>query len=225
MVLDVNKSVLLDAPISPGHTFGPAVEILQHSYREREASPQVLPSHTLIWDRMRRWCPPVTTVTRTVPIPTAPLGDLRDRLQASAAANTRGRSLRLCARTTNHGFAVSRHLLSALCSLRSRSLTTALVYFPKSIVGRHLRLERERSLKEKTNTNLQGLIGCLRGFDAKEEKSYRDFRLQSVLEGTLNNKTYETIYNRLTVEEATVSVTDGSGLQGISMRDSDEEEG
>ncbi|XP_041110784.1 calcium-dependent secretion activator 2-like isoform X6 [Polyodon spathula] len=57
------------------------------------------------------------------------------------------------------------------------------------------------------------------------KKSYRDFRLQSVLEGTLNNKTYETIYNRLTVEEATVSVTDGSGLQGISMRDSDEEEG
>ncbi|MGH0126890.1 UNVERIFIED_CONTAM: hypothetical protein FKN15_034347 [Acipenser sinensis] len=58
-----------------------------------------------------------------------------------------------------------------------------------------------------------------------QEKSYRDFRLQSVLEGTLNNKTYETVYNRLTVEEATVSVTDGSGLQGISMRDSDEEEG
>ncbi|KAK1167038.1 calcium-dependent secretion activator 2-like [Acipenser oxyrinchus oxyrinchus] len=57
------------------------------------------------------------------------------------------------------------------------------------------------------------------------KKSYRDFRLQSVLEGTLNNKTYETVYNRLTVEEATVSVTDGSGLQGISMRDSDEEEG
>ncbi|KAK6488051.1 calcium-dependent secretion activator 2-like [Huso huso] len=57
------------------------------------------------------------------------------------------------------------------------------------------------------------------------KKSYRDFRLQSVLEGTLNNKTYETVYNRLTVEEATVSVTNGSGLQGISMRDSDEEEG
>ncbi|XP_058883230.1 calcium-dependent secretion activator 2-like isoform X9 [Acipenser ruthenus] len=57
------------------------------------------------------------------------------------------------------------------------------------------------------------------------KKSYRDFRLQSVLEGTLNNKTYETVYNRLTVEEATVSVTNGSDLQGISMRDSDEEEG
>ncbi|XP_058883229.1 calcium-dependent secretion activator 2-like isoform X8 [Acipenser ruthenus] len=57
------------------------------------------------------------------------------------------------------------------------------------------------------------------------DKSYRDFRLQSVLEGTLNNKTYETVYNRLTVEEATVSVTNGSDLQGISMRDSDEEEG
>ncbi|MGH0118063.1 UNVERIFIED_CONTAM: hypothetical protein FKN15_052068 [Acipenser sinensis] len=37
-----------------------------------------------------QWCPTVTTVTRTVPIPTAPWGDLRHRLQASAAANTRG---------------------------------------------------------------------------------------------------------------------------------------
>ncbi|XP_039617065.1 calcium-dependent secretion activator 2 isoform X4 [Polypterus senegalus] len=56
------------------------------------------------------------------------------------------------------------------------------------------------------------------------KKTYRDFRLQGVLEGTLNNKAYDTIYNRLTLEEATVSVTDGSGLQGISMRDSDEED-
>ncbi|KAG2459882.1 CAPS2 protein, partial [Polypterus senegalus] len=56
------------------------------------------------------------------------------------------------------------------------------------------------------------------------DKTYRDFRLQGVLEGTLNNKAYDTIYNRLTLEEATVSVTDGSGLQGISMRDSDEED-
>ncbi|XP_069485198.1 calcium-dependent secretion activator 2 isoform X4 [Ambystoma mexicanum] len=55
------------------------------------------------------------------------------------------------------------------------------------------------------------------------KKTYRDFRLQGVLEGTLNNKTYETIHSRLTVEEATLSVTDGSGLQGITMRDSDEE--
>lgn len=46
-----------------------------------------------------------------------------------------------------------------------------------------------------------------------------------MLDGTLNNKSYETVYNRLTVEEATVSVTAGDGLQGITMRDSDEEEG
>ncbi|XP_030071748.1 calcium-dependent secretion activator 2 isoform X2 [Microcaecilia unicolor] len=57
------------------------------------------------------------------------------------------------------------------------------------------------------------------------KKSYRDFRLQGVLEGTLNNKNYETVRSRLTVEEATVSVSDGGGLQGISLRDSDEEEG
>ncbi|XP_069085989.1 calcium-dependent secretion activator 2 isoform X2 [Pleurodeles waltl] len=55
------------------------------------------------------------------------------------------------------------------------------------------------------------------------KKTYRDFRLQGVLEGTLTNKTYETIHSRLTVEEATLSVTDGSGLQGITMKDSDEE--
>ncbi|XP_051807505.1 calcium-dependent secretion activator 2 isoform X2 [Acanthochromis polyacanthus] len=56
------------------------------------------------------------------------------------------------------------------------------------------------------------------------KKTYRDFRLQGVLDGTLNNKSYETIYNRLTVEEATVAVKAGGGLQGISMRDSDEED-
>ncbi|MGH0119083.1 UNVERIFIED_CONTAM: hypothetical protein FKN15_031416 [Acipenser sinensis] len=34
-VPDVDKAALLDAPISPGHTFGPAVEeILQRSHRE-----------------------------------------------------------------------------------------------------------------------------------------------------------------------------------------------
>ncbi|XP_027495413.1 calcium-dependent secretion activator 2 isoform X19 [Corapipo altera] len=57
------------------------------------------------------------------------------------------------------------------------------------------------------------------------KKSYRDFRLQGVMEGTLNSKTYDTIHSRLTVEEATVSVTDTGGLQGITMKDSDEEEG
>ncbi|XP_032076602.1 calcium-dependent secretion activator 2 isoform X4 [Thamnophis elegans] len=57
------------------------------------------------------------------------------------------------------------------------------------------------------------------------KKTYRDFRLQGVLEGTLNSKTYNTVHSRLTVEEATVSVSNGSGLQGITMKDSDEEEG
>ncbi|KAM9390097.1 calcium-dependent secretion activator 2 isoform 6-T6 [Phaethornis superciliosus] len=57
------------------------------------------------------------------------------------------------------------------------------------------------------------------------KKTYRDFRLQGVLEGTLNSKTYDTVHSRLTVEEATVSVTDAGGLQGITMKDSDEEEG
>ncbi|XP_060770755.1 calcium-dependent secretion activator 2 isoform X2 [Neoarius graeffei] len=57
------------------------------------------------------------------------------------------------------------------------------------------------------------------------KKSYRDFRLQGVLDSTLNNKNHETICNRLTIEEATAAVSAGDGLQGISMRDSDEEEG
>ncbi|XP_075456024.1 calcium-dependent secretion activator 2 isoform X5 [Ascaphus truei] len=56
------------------------------------------------------------------------------------------------------------------------------------------------------------------------KKTYRDFRLQGVLDGTLNNKTYETVHNRLTVEEATVSVSDRGGLQGITMKDSDDED-
>lgn len=57
-----------------------------------------------------------------------------------------------------------------------------------------------------------------------QQKSYRDFRLQGVLDATLNNKNYETVYNRLTVEEATAAVKAGDGLQGISMRDSDEDD-
>ncbi|KAM4037498.1 calcium-dependent secretion activator 2 isoform 1-T1 [Anomaloglossus baeobatrachus] len=56
------------------------------------------------------------------------------------------------------------------------------------------------------------------------KKTYRDFRLQGVLDGTLNNKTYETIHNRLTMEEATMAVSERGGLQGISMKDSDDEE-
>ncbi|KAM4553060.1 calcium-dependent secretion activator 2 isoform 3-T4 [Fundulus diaphanus] len=56
------------------------------------------------------------------------------------------------------------------------------------------------------------------------KKIYRDFRLQGVLDGTLNNSSYETVCNRLKVEEATAAVKAGDGLQGISMRDSDEED-
>ncbi|MGH0135909.1 UNVERIFIED_CONTAM: hypothetical protein FKN15_060352 [Acipenser sinensis] len=76
-VPDADKAALLDAPISPGHTFGPAVEILQRSHRECEASRQVA---ALL-------APQTQTVTRTVPVPTAPVGDLRHRLQGTPAAN------------------------------------------------------------------------------------------------------------------------------------------
>uniref|UniRef100_A0A673A8E4 Ca2+-dependent activator protein for secretion a n=1 Tax=Sphaeramia orbicularis TaxID=375764 RepID=A0A673A8E4_9TELE len=55
------------------------------------------------------------------------------------------------------------------------------------------------------------------------KKKYRDFRLQGVLDSTLNSKMYETVRNRLTLEEATASVREG-GMQGISMKDSDEED-
>ncbi|XP_060897490.1 calcium-dependent secretion activator 1 isoform X1 [Labrus mixtus] len=55
------------------------------------------------------------------------------------------------------------------------------------------------------------------------KKKYRDFRLQGVLDSTLNSKMYDTVRNRLTLEEATASVREG-GMQGISMRDSDEDD-
>ncbi|XP_016086829.1 calcium-dependent secretion activator 1 isoform X5 [Sinocyclocheilus grahami] len=55
------------------------------------------------------------------------------------------------------------------------------------------------------------------------KKKYRDFRLQGVLDTTLNSKMYETVRNRLILEEATASVREG-GMQGISMKDSDEED-
>ncbi|XP_029105777.1 calcium-dependent secretion activator 1-like isoform X2 [Scleropages formosus] len=55
------------------------------------------------------------------------------------------------------------------------------------------------------------------------KKTYRDFRLQGVLDSTLNSKMYETVRNRLTMEEAAASVREG-GMQGISMKDSDEED-
>ncbi|XP_026069180.1 calcium-dependent secretion activator 1-like isoform X14 [Carassius auratus] len=55
------------------------------------------------------------------------------------------------------------------------------------------------------------------------KKKYRDFRLQGVLDSTLNSKGYDTVRNRLILEEATASVREG-GMQGISMKDSDEED-
>ncbi|XP_074501881.1 calcium-dependent secretion activator 1 isoform X8 [Sebastes fasciatus] len=55
------------------------------------------------------------------------------------------------------------------------------------------------------------------------KKKYRDFRLQGVLDSTLNSKMYDTVRNRLILEEATASVREG-GMQGISMKDSDEED-
>ncbi|MGH0157592.1 UNVERIFIED_CONTAM: hypothetical protein FKN15_051013 [Acipenser sinensis] len=91
-VPDADKAAPLDTPISPGHTFGPAVEeILQRSHRESEASRQVavlLPPCASAWGRSSRWRAPQTqTVTRTVPVPMAPLDDLRNRLQGTPAAN------------------------------------------------------------------------------------------------------------------------------------------
>ncbi|XP_041444463.1 calcium-dependent secretion activator 2 isoform X3 [Xenopus laevis] len=56
------------------------------------------------------------------------------------------------------------------------------------------------------------------------KKTYRDFRLQGVMDRTLKSKTYETVHNRLTVEEATVADSDRGGLQGVSMKDSDDED-
>ena len=44
-----------------------------------------------------------------------------------------------------------------------------------------------------------------------------------MLDSTLNSKMYDTVRNRLTLEEATASVREG-GMQGISMKDSDEED-
>uniref|UniRef100_A0A6Q2YYU7 Uncharacterized protein n=1 Tax=Esox lucius TaxID=8010 RepID=A0A6Q2YYU7_ESOLU len=55
------------------------------------------------------------------------------------------------------------------------------------------------------------------------KKKYRDFRLQGVLDSTLNSKMYETVRNRLTLEEANASMKEG-GMGGISMKDSDEED-
>nr|AAA79701.1 Ca2+-dependent activator protein for secretion [Homo sapiens] len=57
------------------------------------------------------------------------------------------------------------------------------------------------------------------------KKTYRDFRLQGGPGLHLKQaRPDEPIRNRLTVEEATASVSEGGGLQGISMKDSDEED-
>ncbi|MGH0172604.1 UNVERIFIED_CONTAM: hypothetical protein FKN15_008926 [Acipenser sinensis] len=56
-------------------------EILQRSHREHEVSQQVaalLPPRASTWGRPNRWRAPQTrTVSRTVRVPTAPLGDLK----------------------------------------------------------------------------------------------------------------------------------------------------
>ncbi|MGH0128348.1 UNVERIFIED_CONTAM: hypothetical protein FKN15_055774 [Acipenser sinensis] len=93
-VPNVDKAALLDSPISPGHTFGPAVEeIPKHSHRECEASRQVaalLPPRALTLGTSSHWqSPQALTITRMVPVPTAPLGDLRHRLQSTMAAGNR----------------------------------------------------------------------------------------------------------------------------------------
>lgn len=76
--------------------------------------------------------------------------------------------------------------------------------------------------------NTHSLIAYVRmhrpqSFYPPVQKKYRDFRLQGVLDSTLNSKMYDTVRNRLTLEEATASVREG-GMQGISMKDSDEED-
>ncbi|MGH0152754.1 UNVERIFIED_CONTAM: hypothetical protein FKN15_064433 [Acipenser sinensis] len=98
-VPDANKAALLDMPISPGHAYGPAVEeILQRSHWECKVYRQVaalLPPHTSTWGRSNRWRTLQTrTVTRTVPVLTAPLDDLRHCLQGTPAAKGRGNASR-----------------------------------------------------------------------------------------------------------------------------------
>ena len=59
------------------------------------------------------------------------------------------------------------------------------------------------------------------------QKTYRDFRLQGVGDAALRTPSYETLLSRLTVEEATLAVRCPGGpdaLQGVSMRDSDQED-
>ncbi|MGH0128334.1 UNVERIFIED_CONTAM: hypothetical protein FKN15_055760 [Acipenser sinensis] len=52
-VADGDKASLLDAPIIPGHTFGPAVDdMLQHSHRARESTKELV-------DMLPKSLPPV----------------------------------------------------------------------------------------------------------------------------------------------------------------------
>ncbi|RXM99135.1 UPF0577 protein KIAA1324-like, partial [Acipenser ruthenus] len=68
-----------------------------------------------IRNKFKCWRPAVTTVTLTIPIPTAPRGDLKHRLQASTASNTRpGPS----ARTGNTGCGAPAHQRSGKQFLR-----------------------------------------------------------------------------------------------------------
>ncbi|MGH0127531.1 UNVERIFIED_CONTAM: hypothetical protein FKN15_052742 [Acipenser sinensis] len=66
-------------------------EILQRSHRKCEVPRQVavlLPPRAPAWGRSNRWqAPPTQTVTRTVPVPMALLGDLRHRVQDTTTAN------------------------------------------------------------------------------------------------------------------------------------------
>ncbi|MGH0115535.1 UNVERIFIED_CONTAM: hypothetical protein FKN15_024865 [Acipenser sinensis] len=75
----------------PGAYLWPTVEeILQRSHRERKVSRQVaalLPPRAPAWGKSSRWqFPQAHAITRTVPVPAAPLGDLRHCLQSTAAA-------------------------------------------------------------------------------------------------------------------------------------------
>ena len=64
------------------------------------------------------------------------------------------------------------------------------------------------------------------------QKTYRAFRLQGVAEAALRAPSYQTLLSRLAVEEATMAVRGPGGpggpgadpLQGVSMRDSDQED-
>uniref|UniRef100_UPI00358FE8B9 calcium-dependent secretion activator 1-like isoform X3 n=1 Tax=Myxine glutinosa TaxID=7769 RepID=UPI00358FE8B9 len=48
--------------------------------------------------------------------------------------------------------------------------------------------------------------------------------VKGVLDGTLNSKTYETVRNRLVMEETSASANQSVALQGVTMYDSDEED-